>query len=278
MGNQGHSYNGHRRAVEILQTQSLGPVREAHVWTDRPIWPQGIVRPAETPPVPETLRWDLWLGPAPQRPYHPCYLPFNWRGWYDFGTGALGDMGCHNMDVVFWGLKLGAPTAVEALTSGWHRETYPKASVVRWEFPARGEMPPVTLTWYDGGNKPPQDLAPGVELPTNGALVVGENGTLFARDWHADGFKLLPEKEFEGFEGPDEFIPRSEGHYAEWIDACKGAPPALSNFGYSGPMTESVLLGNLAIRLRRRIDWDAERMRVPGCPEADPLIRPEIDW
>ena len=279
MGIQGHSMNGHRRAVELLQAAVIGPVREVYAWSDRPIWPQGIDRPKETEPVPPTLNWDLWLGWSPRRPYNHIYVPFNWRGWWDWGCGALGDMGCHNMDVAFWGLKLGAPTSCEAEVSDVHKETFPKASTIRWQFPARGMMPPVRLTWYDGGGKPPAELAPGVKLPTNGCLFIGTKGRrLLAPDWHANDFKLLPEKEFKDFKGPKGTIPRSPGHYEEWIAACKGGAPALANFSYSGPMTEAVLLGNVAIRMGKKIEWDSKNMRAKNCPEADAVIKPDTPW
>ena len=282
MGIQGHGMSGHRRAVELLRGGVLGPVREVHAWSDRPIWPQGIDRPTAVEPVPPTLDWDLWLGPAPRRPYNHIYVPFNWRGWWDFGTGALGDMGCHNMDVAFWGLNLGAPASVEALkVSDVHQETFPKSSMIRWEFPARGNRPPVSLTWYDGGLKPPRELADGLDLPTNGCLCIGTHGKLLSPDWHANDFKLLPEKEFRGLTGPPETIPRLPGdgeerHHAEWIRACKGGPPALADFAYSGPMTEAVILGNLAVRLGKKIEWDAPNMKARNCPEADVLIHPNI--
>jgi len=275
MGIQGHSYDGHRRAVELLQAGVIGTVREVHSWSDRPIWPQGIDRPTDTPPVPKDLNWDLWLGPAPWRPYHPCYVPFNWRGWWDFGTGAIGDMGIHNMDVVFWGLKLGAPISVEAEVSDVHAETAPKWSIVRFEFPGRKGMPPVKLTWYDGGKKPPKELADGQELPDNGALLIGEKGKMLSPDWHADNFKLLPESAFEGFKGPDPAITRSPGHHEEWVLACKGGAPAMADFSYSGLITEAVLLGNVAIRAGKKIEWDAKNLRVTNCPEANQFIRRE---
>jgi len=275
MGIQGHSYDGHRRAVELLRAGVIGPVREVHVWSDRPIWPQGIDRPKDTPPVPPHLKWDLWLGPAPWRPYHPAYVPFKWRGWWDFGTGALGDMGIHNADVAFWGLKLGAPTSAEAEVSDVHAETAPKWSIIRFEFPARGSLPPLKFTWYDGGKKPPKELAGGQELPTNGALMIGKKGTMLSPDWHADKFKLLPEEKFKGFEGPEQTIPRSPGHHKEWVVACKGGSPAMADFSYSGPMTEAVLLGNVAIRAGEKIEWDAEKLKVTNCPKANEFIRRE---
>jgi predicted dehydrogenase len=275
MGIQGHSYNGHRRAVELLHAGVIGAVREVHAWSDRPIWPQGVDRPTDTPPVPKDLNWDLWLGPAPSRPYHPWYVPFNWRGWWDFGTGAIGDMGIHNMDVVFWGLKLGAPTSVEAEVSDVHVETAPKWSILRFEFPGRGSLPAVRLTWYDGGKKPPKELANGQDVPDNGALLIGEKGKLLAPDWHADQFKLLPESDFRDFNGRVPTIPRSPGHHEEWILACKGGPPAMADFSYSGPITEAVLLGNIAIRAGKKIEWDAENLKVTNCPEANQFIRRE---
>src|SRR5262245_9823807 len=173
MGNQGHSYDSTRRIVELVQGGVLGDVREVHVWTDRPIWPQGIERPKESSAPPDNLHWDLWLGPAPERPYHPDYAPFKWRGWWDFGTGAPGDMGCHNCDAAYWALKLDAPLTVEAESSGVNTETAPKWSIVRSTFPARGNMPPVTMTWYDGGKMPSRDLVDGAELPKNGTIIIG---------------------------------------------------------------------------------------------------------
>jgi predicted dehydrogenase len=279
MGNQGHSYDSTRRVVEIVQSGAIGSVREVHVWTDRPIWPQGIDRPADTPPVPAGVDWDLWLGPAPQRPYHPSYLPFNWRGWWDFGTGALGDMGCHNIDTAYWALKLGLPSAVEAESSGVNSETFPKWSIIKYEFPARGSLPPVRFTWYDGGKLPARELFDGValrnnELPKNGTIMVGDKGKIVLRDWNANNFLLLPQEKFAEFKGPAQSIPRAESHYKEWIAACKGGPPAMSNFDYAAALTETALLGNLALRCGRRIEWDAKNMKAIGCAEADALIRP----
>ncbi len=274
MGNQGHSYESTRQVVELVQAGVLGPVREVHVWTDRPIWPQGMGRPSETPPPPATLDWDLWLGPAPARPYHPSYLPFNWRGWWDFGTGALGDMACHNWDAAFWALQLGAPSEIEPESSGVNAETAPKWSILRYQFPARGDLPPVKLTWYDGGKLPSRDLAQGLELPKNGTLMIGEKGTLFMRDWNANNFLLLPQEKFAGLKAPAATLPRSPGHYQEWIAACKGGPPALSNFDYAAVLTEAVLLGNVALRVGRKIEWDAKRMKAKHCPEADQFIHP----
>jgi predicted dehydrogenase len=279
MGNQGHSYDSTRRVVEIVQAGTLGAVRDVHVWTDRPIWPQGIDRPTETPEVPATVDWDLWLGPAPKRPYHSAYLPFNWRGWWDFGTGALGDMGCHNMDTAYWALKLGVPSAVEAESSGMNAETFPKWSIIKYDFPARGSLPPARLTWYDGGKMPARELFEGAqlkneELPKNGTIIVGDKGKIVLTDWNANKFQLLPQDKFADFKGPEPTIPRTESHYKEWIAACKGGPPAMSNFDYAATLTETALLGNLALRCGKRIEWDAKAMKAKGCPEADALIKP----
>jgi predicted dehydrogenase len=276
MGNQGHSYDSTRRIVELVQAGVLGDVREVHVWTDRPIWPQGVERPKDAPAKPDHIDWDMWIGPAPMRPYHPDYAPFKWRGWWDFGTGAPGDMGCHNSDAAYWALKLDAPISVEAESSGVNSETCPKWSIVRSEFPARGKMPPVTVTWYDGGKKPSRDLADGTELPLNGTIIVGSKGKIAFRDWNPNNFRLLPEDKFKDFKGPAQTIQRApDGPYREWIEACKGGPPCLSNFDYAGRLTEFVLLGNVALRAGKKIEWDAKKMRAKNCPEADQYIRRE---
>jgi len=276
MGNQGHSYDSTRRIVELVQGGVLGEVREVHVWTDRPIWPQGVERSKGTPAVPDHLDWDLWIGPAPMRPYHPDYAPFKWRGWWDFGTGAPGDMGCHNSDAAYWALKLDAPTSVEAESSGVNSETCPKWSIVRSQFPARGKMPPVTLTWYDGGKKPGRELADGIDLPLNGTIIIGSKARIVFHDWNPNGFRLLPEDKFKDFAGPAQTIQRApDGPYREWIEACKGGPPCLSNFDYAGRLTEFVLLGNVALRVGKKIEWDAKKLRAKNCPEADPYIRRE---
>jgi predicted dehydrogenase len=207
MGNNGHASDWLRRSVEILRSGVIGAIREVHASTDRPIWPQGIDRPSDTPPVPGHLHWNLWLGPTPERPYHPAYHPFAWRGWWDFGTGALGDMGCHILDTAFWALDLGYPTSVEAEGEPHHRETYPKWSIVRYEFPARKGMPPVTLYWYDGGKLPPKELAPEINIEPNCTLFIGEYG----RAWVPHGGEpvLLPREKFEGYQPPQPTIPRA---------------------------------------------------------------------
>jgi predicted dehydrogenase len=289
MGTQGHAFEGTRRAVEAIRAGVLGEVTELHVWTDRPAgwWPQGIDRPTDTPPVPKELDWDVWLGPAAERPYHPAYVPFKWRGFWDFGTGAIGDMGIHNLDTAFWGLELGLPSsaivkdASPALTDPRAKETAPAWSIIELRFPARGSTPAVTMTWYDGGKLPPAELFHGEPLigKDGGSLVIGRKGTLFTRTWHGgeaahDMFVLLPRKAFEGFEPPAPALPRVSSHHHEWLDACRGRGQALSNFGYASTLTEALLVGNLALRAGGSIEWDAAAMRATGASNADSFIRP----
>jgi len=272
MGNGGHSSDALREAVEWVQAGVVGAVRDVHCWSNRPIWPQGIVRPTETPPVPKHIDWDLWIGPAPMRPYHSAYHPFNWRGWWDFGTGALGDMGCHIIDAAFWALDLGAPSAVEAESSGVNEETAPKWSIVRYQFPARGAHPAVKLTWHDGGKLPPAELTglpPGEKLSDNGTLFIGDKGRLLFE--RGKPLRVVPEP--KDFQGPPKVIARSIGHYAEWIAACKGGASAGSNFNYAGPLTEAVLLGNVALRAGKRIEWDSEKLQTLNAREAARFIR-----
>jgi predicted dehydrogenase len=277
MGNQGHSYDSTRKLVEYIRGGVIGEVKEVHVWTDRPIWPQGMAGPGAAKPVPDYLDWDLWLGPAAERPYADGYHPFKWRGFWDFGTGALGDMGCHNMDAAFWALELGAPTSVEAEVSGISLQTAPKWSVIRYQFPARGQKPPVTLTWYDGRKKPSADLIGEKELPKNGSLIIGSKGTIAFKEWNPNGFRLLPEETFKNFDEPAPFLPRVGGNpYQEWIKACKGGALCLSNFEYSVPLTEMVLLGNLALRVGEKIEWDSENLKAKGNAKADPFIKTEV--
>ena len=277
MGTQGMAGDRSRAGVEVVRSGVLGAVREMHVWTDRPlgVWPQGVDRPRQTPPVPATLQWDLWLGPAPVRPYHPAYHPFKWRGWLDFGTGALGDMGIHNAAMPYLGLKLGPPTAVEVLqASGTHRETFPAWATLRFEFAARGALPPVTMFWYDGGKKPSAKLLGGHPPAKNGAILVGDKGTLYSVEWTGGDWHLLPKSKFRGYRPPTPSLPRSPGHHKEWVAACKGGRAPFCNFpDFASPLTEVMLLGNLALRTGRKIEWDAANMRARGCPEADRLIR-----
>jgi len=280
MGNNGHAGEGLRLTREWLQAGAIGPVREIHCWSDRPgrWWTQDIDRPSDTPPVPDGLDWDLWLGAAPPRPYHPVYHPRAWRGWFDFGTGALGDMAIHNMDPAFYALDLDAPVAAEAETSALKKESYPAWEVITYEFAAKGSRPALRLTWYDGGKKPsrPADLDEGINLDDNGIYFLGEKGTMLCGGW--SGMPgLFPRKLRMEFQKPSKTIPRSPGHRVEWIKACKDRRPedAKAGFAYSGLFTEGLLVGNLAVRLQKRIEWDAAAMKATNAPEADRLVRKE---
>ena len=305
MGNQGQASEETRRLCELIWAQAIGPVREVHVWTDRPsqglfkeYWPQGVDRPEASPAVPDTLDWDLWLGPAPERPFHPSYLPAKWRGWWDFGTGALGDIGCHSFDPIFRALKLGAPISVQASSTRTNTETYPLASMVTYHFPARGaevqvtnfhvkgqdgatagglEMPPLKLVWYDGGLRParPEGLGEGVVMGTNGRLLIGDQGFIL-------GTTLYPKSRREQVAEIPKTIPRSAGHYVEWAEACKGGKPAGSNFDWAGPLAETVLLGNVALRMQLREEltthallWDPAALRFTNSETANGFLRRE---
>ena len=281
MGNQGQASDGPRRLREIIWDGVIGPVREVHVWTDRPnrgllgtYWPQGISRPADTPPTPAVLDWDLFIGPAPVRPYHQAYHPFSWRGWWDFGTGALGDIGCHSLDPVFRALKLKYPTSVQAVSTLVNDESYPLSSIVRYEFPARADMPPVTLTWYDGGMRPMQipELEEGMKMGPGGTLYVGDKGKILDD-------RILPLSLRNSYSPPAPYIPSSPGHEQEWIEACKGGKQAGSDFEWAGPLTETVLLGNIALRKElketltgRLLKFDPEKFSFPDLPEADKFL------
>jgi predicted dehydrogenase len=279
MGNAGHSSEGTRGVVELVRAGAIGPISEVHAWTNRPIWPQAIDRPAERPSVPSSLAWDLWLGPAPERPYHPAYHPFKWRGWWDFGTGALGDMGCHIIDAAFWALELGAPESVEAESPALaaHPETAPAWSIVRYEFPAAGNRPAVKLTWYDGGKLPPLELFDGHNpaKDSSGSLFVGSKGRLVVQRERGRGYVLLPVQKFKDFTPPKPSLLRSPGHHQEWIEACKTGTPTGTNFDYAGPLTELVLLGNVALRAGRKIEWDAPAMRTKSGSIDDQFIHRE---
>ncbi len=279
MGTQGMAADGSRAGIEVLRSGVLGTVKELHVWTDRPAkwWPQGIDRPSGTPRVRDGLDWNLWLGVAPERPYHPAYCPFTWRGWKDFGTGAPGDMGIHNAAMPFAALELGSPAAVEVVqTSGLKPESFPAWSMLKLTFPAGGRHGPVALHWYDGGKKPPADLIGRQDLADNGAIVVGSKATLYSVEWTGGDWHLFPEEQFRGYKAPAPSVPRApaQSHHQEWLRACRGGPPAFCRFdGFASVLTEAMLVADLAIRLGRTIRWDAERMEVEGCPEAAPLVK-----
>ena len=282
MGNQGQAGDGPRRLREMIWDGVIGHVREVHVWTDRPnnglfktYWPQGVGRPADTPPVPAELDWDLFIGPAPMRPYHPSYHPFNWRGWWDFGTGALGDIGCHSLDPVFRVLKLKYPVSVQAVSTLVNGETYPSGSIVKYEFSAREDMPPVSLTWYDGGLRPMviSEIDPGMKMGAGGTLYIGDKGKIL-------NDVILPASLRNSYQAPVPYIPSSPGHEEEWILACKGGAPAGSDFEWAGPLTETVLLGNIALRNEMKdslggevMRWDPDKFCFTGMPGADQFLQ-----
>jgi predicted dehydrogenase len=288
MGNGGHANEGARLTNEWIWAGVIGEVREVHVWTDRPggAWKQGIPRPDEAPPVPESIEWDLWLGPAPVRDYHPVYLPATWRGWWDFGTGAIGHMGCHIIDHPMWALELGHPTTIQAIATQAgsqlpdgtpNHETYPQACIIRYEFPARGDKPPVTMTWYDGGLMPPKpaEMEEEHNLPGNGVLYIGSQGKMFHGS-HGGEPQLIPLSRMDHFEPPAKTMERSIGHHAEWIAACKGGKNSLTDFAYSGPLTEVVLLGNIALRAGgQRLRWDGDNMTILNRPDLDQYLHRE---
>jgi predicted dehydrogenase len=290
MGNQGTSSGGLRQGVEVIRSGILGPVREVHVWTNRPIWPQGMTQVRAGEPIPAHLNWDLWLGTAPVRPYHHDYLPFAWRGWWDFGTGAIGDMACHTMNLAYMALNLSAPVAVEATSrQPINDQSPPEGCTIVYDFPARhveagngyaqaAELPPVRMTWYERGY-PARELFLGAlgereEPNRSGSLIVGQNGTLYAPSDNGDRWLLLPRERFSTYQPPQPILPRSPGHHAEWIRACKGGPAAMSNFvDYAARLTEAALLGNVALRAGSRIEWDTANLRVTNHPEANRFVR-----
>ena len=283
MGNQGHAGAGTRLIRELVEAGAIGTVREVHYWTDRPIWPQGLERPLAAYEVPPWLDWNLWLGPAPARPYNPAYAPFTWRGWWDFGCGALGDIAAHAMDAAFWTLNLGFPARIEAETTELYPETAPKLSRIVYEFGARGVRAPVRVVWHDGGlaEARPVELAPEFDWPryadVGTQLWIGTDGKLVA-DCYGDAVRLLDPKrqaEFSAHPPPQKY-PRTPGVYQEWIRACKGGPPAGSNFaGHAGPLTQMVLLGNLAIRMNQALELNPETGDVTNAKVPEEYVRTE---
>lgn len=293
MGNQGHSGDGTRLVREWIQGGAIGAVRDIHVWTNRPVWSQSVEveRPKEQPPVPEGLDWDRWLGPAAYRPYHPTYIPGTWRAWWDFGTGALGDLGCHLLDAPFWAMDLRYPSSVEGCISTyweglWKRtpvrnECYPRSTIVRYKFPARGPLPPVNLTWWDGGMMPPRpeglDADEQLGDEDGGVIFLGEKGVLICGCYGRQP-RVFPDSIMNGLHKTPEKIERIpgglDGHEKDWIRSCKDGKPSSANFDYSGPLTEMVLMGNLAVRFPgRQLLWDGENMRVTNDATANGYVR-----
>ncbi|HSU53558.1 MAG TPA: Gfo/Idh/MocA family oxidoreductase [Candidatus Dormibacteraeota bacterium] len=270
MGTQIHASQNYRRTVELVQSGAIGAVRECHVWCEKRL--ANSDRPADMPAVPPNIHWDLWLGPAPARAYHPAYLPKTWRHWWDFGEGILGDMACHYMDLPFWALELKYPESVEAEGPPIHPETTPEWLIVHYQFPARQNHPPLALTWYDGGKKP--ELLGQGKAPAwpNGVLFVGDKGMLIA-DYHQH--KLLPEAQFAGFQSPPKSIPDSIGHHNEWILACETGSPTTCNFAYGSVLTEAVLLGNVAFRTGHKLEWDGPGLRVKNSEQAKNYLMAE---
>jgi predicted dehydrogenase len=293
MGNQGHSGEGIRLLCEWVWDGAIGPIRETHAWTNRPVWPSGVEagRPTDTPAAPPDLDWDLWLGPAPSRAYHPTYHPAKWRAWWDFGTGSLGDMACHIVDPLFWALKLKYPVSVEAnISKYWHaffeltppkNEMFPRSTIVRFRFPAREGMPEVGLTWWDGGLMParPAGLEQGRRMGDldGGILLIGDEGSIIA-GCYGESPRIVPETRMKRYKRPGRTLERipegPDGHEQDWIRACKGGKLASSNFEYSGPLSETVLMGNLAVRFPdRELLWNGDAMEVTNDADANAYVR-----
>lgn len=299
MGNQGTADSTLRKSAALIKAGEIGAVKEVHIWTNRPVWPQGLEMPTDNPPVPEHVKWDLWLGPAAERPYNPIYHPFKWRGWWDFGTGALGDMACHTLNMSFMALDLRDPVSVQATTDGHNKQTYPKWSQIVYEFPARGDRGPVKMVWYDGGKLPPEAALAGCpregngNLFSSGALVIGENGSLFSPgDYGGDSTNtgIVRDGQFTAqseIRNRDASFTRSPGHFVEWANAIKGEGEAVSNFpNYASPLSETVLLGNLAVwvaagdgpgneTVGQTVEWNAETLEAAGADdEVKRIIKP----
>jgi len=285
MGTQMHAGDNYRRVVELVESGAIGPVTEVHVWVSRAWGWQGseevakknddIVfeqdRPANPDSIPAGLDWELWLGPAPARPFNNVYFPGpKWYRWWDFGNGTMSDLGSHWNDLPFWALKLDAPLTIEAQGPPPHPEIAPASMQATYEYGARGDLPPVRLTWYQGTEKPTIWKEEGIPQWPYGVLFIGEKGMLLS-----DYTKhvLLPEKDFADFTPPESYIPTSLGHHAEWIHACKTGAPTTCHFAYAGPLTEANHLGNVAYRVGKKIEWDAKNLKATNAPEAEPLIR-----
>ena len=280
MGIQGHSFDGIRRMREWHAARAIGDITEIHIWTNRPTWPQGERPQLPAQSVPSTLDWNLWQGIAAERPYNKAYMPFRWRGWTEYGCGALGDIGCHAMDCCFDVLDLDSPTSVEAVTSPQSEWSFPEWSIVTYEFPANKARGPIKLVWYDGDKMPerPKELEASRKLPggIGGQLWYGTKGTIMVSDVYCKSARLIPQTAWVDFAKnrmPEKTQAPSIGHKEEWIEACKGGVPAGANFDYAGPLTEMVLLGNLAVRSGKRIEWDSKKMLCTNVPEVNEYVR-----
>ena len=289
MGNQGRSSDEIRKLKEWIDDGAIGPVRELYAWTDRPIggnaWDTFAVKAKskEKPPIPDGLDWDLWLGPAKYRDYHPDYHPLTWRAWIDFGTGSMGDMGCHILDPAFYALELGAPSEIQATSTHYipeiESQTYPSASIVRMKFPKRGNHPELKLTWSDGRIQPPvpDEFSNGEQFTLSGAMLIGDNGKITHNSHGASGVKIIPEEKMLEYNQPKSYIPRvNTSHEKDWIRACKDGNPASSSFDYGGPLTEMALLGMIAIRCKNeKLLWDSKNLRFKNNEKANSLLHKE---
>ncbi len=284
MGNQGHAQEGIRLISEWLADDAIGEVTKVDCWTNRPVWDTGMERPEETPSVPRGVDWNLWLGPAEFRPYHPAYMPWAWRAWCDFGTGALGDMGAHIFDIPYGTLELEYPTTIEASSTKFNGESWPVSEVIHYEFPQRGNLPPVKLGWYDGGVMPPrpEELEPGRKMGDGdgGVLFYGTKGKIMC-GCYGSSPRLIPETRMKEYKQPPKTIPRSPGIHEEWVEAIKTNTQATSNFEYASKLVETMMLGNIAIRMvekHDKLEWDGEKGEITNIPDANEfLIRKYAD-
>jgi len=282
LGNQGHSTESIRMFSEWVWDGAIGNVHTVHAGCGMNYSRVGdLAKLKETPPVPATLEWDLWLGPAPERPYHPMYVPGMWRSWYQFGTGVIGDWMCHVVDPVFWALDLGAPAAIQAQAKGYdpkaQGETCPPGEIITYEFPAKGQRGPVTLHWYSGQSKipRPKELEEGRKVTDTGAVVLGDQGAIMYGSHGAGGLRIIPEAKMKEYKLPGKTIPRAKEHHQDWIEAIRSGKPAGSDFSYGGPLTELALLGVIAVKkLGTRLEWDSQAMQFKNCPEASGLVNP----
>ena len=275
MGNQGHSQEGIRLIAEWLADGAIGQVEKVDCWTNRPVWDTGMERPEEIPSVPRDVDWNLWLGPAEFRPYHPDYMPWSWRAWSEFGTGALGDMGAHIFDIPYETLKLEYPTMIEASSSKFNGESWPVSEVFHYQFPERGNLPPVKLGWYDGGIMPPrpEELEPGRRMGDSdgGVLYYGSKGKIMC-GCYGSSPRLIPETTMKEYKQPEKTIPRSPGIHEEWVEAIKNNVQPTSNFEYASKLVETMMLGNIAIRMADkydRLEWDGVKGEITNIPEAN---------